>query len=172
MKAKLIKRILVAGLTLMGVLAGQTVYAQAQSATIVVSAVVPKACRFYSSPAAMVIQHGGGLIDPTSGINATGSSAIDYKCQSGVLPQFDIGQPTVLTGAPGDPKTASVNLVGVGTATLLPASITITGGGAGTGLGSGQEISATIGGIITPANFQAALVDTYQETVTIMISAQ
>ena len=170
MNAKLMKRILFAGLGLVGLLAGQTVYAQATSATIAVSAVVPKVCRFYSSPAAMVIEHSGGVIDPLSGSNATGSSSILYKCQTGIAPEFDIGQPTTLTGTWASPKTAVVPLAG--SSTNLNASITITAtGGAGTGLGSGQEKTATIGGVIAPADFSTALADTYSATVTIAIQA-
>jgi hypothetical protein len=169
MYTKLIKRILVAGLALVGLMAGQAVYAQTTSATVAVSAVVPKACRFYSSPAAMLIQHGGGVIDPLSAVNATGSSAIDYKCQTGVDPQFDIGNPTVLSGTYASPKTRVVPLAGA--STNLNASITVTSGGTGTGLGAGQEISATISGIIAPADFQTALADTYSATVTIAIQA-
>jgi hypothetical protein len=168
MSTKLIKRILVAGLALVGLMAGQAVYAQATSATVSVSAVVPKACRFYSSPAAMVIQHGGGNIDPASGSNATGSSTIDYKCQTGVSQRFDIDS----SGTYASPKSVSVNLVGAVTLANLPANITVTAtGGAGTGLGSGQEKTATIDGSITPANFGPAAPDSYSKTVTIDIEA-
>lgn len=166
MNAKLIKRILVAGLALVGLMAGQAVYAQATSATVAVSAVVPKACRFYSLAAPMVIQHGGGLIDPTSGSNATGSSTINYRCMTGVSPQFDIDA----SGTPASPKTVTVVLTD-GT-NNMNADITMTAtGGAGTGLGSGQDKVGTISGLITPAIFQVAVPSTYSKTVTIDITA-
>lgn len=167
MNAKLIKRILIAALALVGILGGQAVYAQATSATVAVSAVVPKACRFYSSPAPMVIDHGGsGQIDPTSAAPATGSTTLNYRCQTGVSPQFDIDT----SGSFGSPKTVTVVLTD-GT-NNLSADITMTAtGGAGTGLGGGQDKVGTISGAIAPANFQAAIASTYSKTVTIDIQA-
>ena len=168
MSMRIIKNILVGALALLGLLAGE-VFAQATSATVTVSAVVPKACRFYTSPAPMVIQHGGGEIDPTSLTNATGSSTLSYRCSNGVSPQFDIDT----SGTFASPKTATVNLVGAVTLANLPADITVTAtGGAGTGLGAGNDKTATIGGLITPANFGGAAPDTYSKTVTIDIQAQ
>jgi hypothetical protein len=168
MNRKLIKRFLAAGLALMGLLAGHAVYAQATSATVTVSAVVPKVCRFWSSPAAMLIQHGGGVIDPLDPGNATGSSTINYRCQTGVSPEFDIGNPTTLSGTYASPKTRVVPLAGA--STNLNASITVTAtGGAGSGLGTDK--TATIDGFIAPADFSTALADTYSATVTIAIQA-
>lgn len=167
MNIKIFRNILVGALALVGLLAGQSVYAQASSATVAVSAVVPKACRFYSSPAAMVIQHGGGLIDPVSASNATGSSTVNYRCTNGVSPRFDIDT----SGTFANPKTATVNLVGAVTFANLPADITVTATDPGTGLGGSEDKLATIGGLITPPNFQAAAVDTYSKTVTIAIEA-
>jgi hypothetical protein len=166
MNAKLIKRILFAGLALVGLLGGQTVYAQATSATVAVSAVVPKACRFYSVPAPMVIQHGLGVIDPLSGVNATGSSTLNYRCQTGVDPRFDIDS----SGTYASPK--SVNVLLTDGTNNLSANITVTAtGGTGTGLGGGQDKAATIDGFITPANFSAAVASSYSKTVTIAIEA-
>lgn len=166
MDAKLMKKIFLAGLALAGLLCGSAAYAQATSATVAVSAVVPKACRFFSTPAAMVIQHGGGLIDPTSAVNATGTSTINYRCQTGVDPRFDIDT----SGTYASPKTVTVVLTD-GT-NNMSADITVTAtGGTGTGLGAGQDKVATIGGLITPANFQAAVPSTYAKTVTIAIEA-
>jgi len=168
MSMRIIKNILVGALALLGLLAGE-VFAQATSATVTVSAVVPKACRFYTSPAPMVIQHGGGEIDPTSLTNATGSSTLSYRCSNGVSPQFDIDT----SGTFASPKTATVNLVGAVTLANLPADITVTAtGGPGTGLGGSENKTATIGGLITPANFGGAAPDTYSKTVTIDIQAQ
>jgi hypothetical protein len=166
MNAKVIKKILLAGLALAGLMAGQAVHAQATSATVAVSAVVPKACRFYSSPAPMVIEHGGGLIDPTSAVNATGSSTLNYRCMSGVSPQFDIDS----SGTFASPKTVTVVLTD-GT-NNMNADITMTAtGGAGSGLGAGQNKVGTISGLIAPADFQAAVPSTYSKTVTIDIQA-
>jgi len=167
MSMRIFKNILVGALALLGLLAGEA-FAQATSANVAVSAVVPKACRFYSSPAAMVIQHSGGLIDPTSGANATGTSTLDYKCTNTVSPEFDIDT----SGTFASPKTRTVNLVGAVTAANLPADITVTAtGGAGTGLGAGQEKTATISGLITPANFGGAAPDSYSKSVQINIQA-
>jgi len=169
MKTNWIKQLLLAGLALVGLMAGQAVYAQASSATVAVSAVVPKACRFYSSPAPMVIQHGGGVIDPLSGSNATGSSTLNYRCQTGVSPRFNIDSDA---GGFASPKSVNVNLVGAVTLANLQANITVTAtGGAGTGLGGTEDKTATIDGFITPANFGVAAADTYSKTVTIDIEA-
>ena len=167
MSIKIFRNILVGALALLGLLAGEA-FAQATSATVTVSATVPKACRFYSSPAPMTIQHSGGLIDPVSVANATGTSTLNYRCTNTVLPRFDIDT----SGTFASPKTRTVNLVGAVTLALLPADITVTGtGGAGTGLGAGQDKTATIDGLITPANFGGASPDTYSKTVTIGIEA-
>lgn len=167
MRARLFKLFFLAMLAASGMLAGN-VFAQAASATVTVSAVVPKACRFYTVPGPMTIQHGGGLIDPTSGSNATGSSTLSYRCTNGVSPRFDIDS----SGTFASPKTATVNLLGAVSATNLPADITVSAtGGAGTGLGAGQNKTATIDGSITPANFGAADPDTYSKTVTVAIEA-
>jgi hypothetical protein len=70
------------------------------------------------------------------------------------------------------PKTSTVNLVGAVTLANLPADITVSAtGGAGTGLGAAQDKTATIDGLITPANFGAASPDTYSKTVTVAIEA-
>ena len=168
MSIKIFRNILVGALALLGLLAGEA-FAQATSATVTVSAVVPKSCRFYSMPAPMTIQHSGGLIDPTLGANATGTSTLNYRCTNTVLPRFDIDS----SGTYASPKTATVNLLGPVTSANLPADITVTGtGGAGTGLGVGGDKPATITGNITPANFGGASPDTYSKTVTIDIQAQ
>jgi hypothetical protein len=166
MNTKIFRNILAGAMALMGLFAGE-VFAQATSANVTVTAVVPKACRFYSGPASMTIEHGGGLIDPTSASNATGSATLDYRCMNTVAPRFDIDA----SGTYASPKTATVNLVGVLLGNLA-ADITVTAtGGAGTGLGAGQNKTATIGALITPANFGAATPDTYSKTVTIGIEA-
>ena len=167
MGTRLFKLFFLAMFVVCGTLAGN-VFAQATSATVTVSAVVPKACRFYSAPGAMTIQHGGGLIDPTSGSNATGSSTLNYRCTNGVSARFDIDS----EGTFASPKTRSVNLVGAVTSANLSADITVTAtGGAGTGLGAGQDKTGTISGSITPANFGGASPDTYSKTVTVAIEA-
>jgi hypothetical protein len=167
MSMRIFKNILVGALALLGLLAGEA-FAQATSANVTVSAVVPKACRFYTTPAAMTIQHSGGLIDPTSVANATGTSTLSYRCTNTVSPRFDIDGSATFAS----PKTATVNLVGAVTLANLPADITVTAtGGAGTGLGAGESKTATIGGLITPANFGGAAPDTYSKTVTIAIEA-
>jgi hypothetical protein len=168
MGTRLFKLFFLAMVVVSGTLAGD-VFAQATSATVNVSAVVPKACRFYSAPGAMTIQHGGGLIDPTSASNATGSSTINYRCTNGVSPRFDIDA----SGTFASPKTRTVSLAGTAVpANTVAADITVTAtGGAGTGLGGGQDKTATIDGSITPANFAAASPDTYSKTVTVAIEA-
>lgn len=167
MSTKTLKQFFLAMLAVLGMLAGN-VFAQATSATVTVSATVPKACRFYSSPSPMTIQHGGGLIDPTSGSNATGSSTLNYRCTTGVDPRFDIDS----SGTFASPKTRSVNLVGAVTLANLAADITVTAtGGTGSGLGAAENKTATIDGSISVANFQAAAPDTYSKTVTVAIEA-
>lgn len=167
MKTNWIKQTLLAGLALVGLMAGQAVYAQQyQSATLTVSASIPKACRFQVNTASLNIEHAATTpdIDPAATTPATGSSTIAYRCQTGVTPEFDIGG----TGTPADPKSATVTLTGPGS---MDASITVTGGGAGTGLGLGNNIDATIDGSIAVAQFSTAPVGSYSATVTIAISA-
>ena len=168
MSMRIFKNILVGALALLGLLAGE-VFAQATSATVAVSAVVPKACRFYSGPASMTISHGGVQIDPTSGSNATGSTTLNYRCTNTVLPRFDIDA----SGTYASPKNATVSLAGLAVpANTVAASITVTAtGGAGSGLGAGNDKTATIDGLITPANFSGAAPDTYSKDVTIGIEA-
>jgi len=165
MSMRILKNILVGALALLGLLAGEA-FAQATSATVSVSAVVPKACRFYSGPASMTIEHSGGLIDPTSGSNATGSTTLNYRCTNTVLPRFDIDS----SGTFASPKTRTVTLTD-GT-NNMPADVTVTAtSGAGTGLGAGQDKTATISGLITPANFGSASPATYSKDVIIGIEA-
>ena len=167
MNTKILRNILAGALTMVGLFAGEAL-AQATSANITVTAVVPKACRFYTAPAPMTIEHGLGLIDPTSGSNATGSATIDYRCMNTVAPRFDIDA----SGTYASPKTRSVTLVGAVTLGNLATDITVTAtGGAGTGLGAGQNKTATISALITPANFGAATPDSYSKSVTIGIEA-
>jgi len=166
MKTNWIKQALLAGLAVAGLMAGQVVYAQASSATVTVTAVVSKACRFYSSPAPMTIQHSGGVIDPLSLANATGQSTLNYRCQTGVDPRFDIDT----SGTYASPKTATV-VLSDGT-NSLNADITVTAtGGTGSGLGGGQDKVATIDGLIAPADFSVAPASTYSKVVTIAIEA-
>lgn len=171
MNAKLIKRILFAGLALVGLLAGHTAFAQSQSATVNVSAAVPKACRFYTSGTpTLTVQHAAtpGFIDPAeTALSATGSVNLTYRCQNTVLPLFDIDA----SGTYTDPKTRTVALTGPAT---INADITVTGGGAGTGLGAGggNDKTAVVAADIPPANYATAVPGTYTKTVTIGITAQ
>lgn len=167
---KLIKKILVAGLVLVGLMAGQAVYAQAQqSAVVTVNAVIPKACRFYAPTATLTIEHLAtpGFIDPADTGNASGTTTIAYRCQSGVSPEFDIES----SGSWGDPKgPVTVTLAGTPSGSM-DAQLTVTGGGAGTGLGAGNNIDATISGVIIPAEFSVAPVGSYTVDVNIQIQA-
>lgn len=169
MKTNWIKQTLLAGLAVLGLMAGQAVYAQTTSATVDVTAVVPKACRFFTASSSMTIEHSGGLIDPTSGSNATGSTTLNYRCMTGINPLFNIDSDV---GGPASPKTVTVVLTDGGT-NNMNADITVTAtGGAGTGLGGGQDKIATVSGLIAPLDFQAAAPATYTKTVTIDITAQ
>jgi len=162
-----IKNILVGVVALLGLIAGEA-FAQAQTANVTVSAVVPKACRFYTASSSMTIEHVAtpGLIDPTSLINATGSTTLNYRCTNTVSPRFDIDT----SGVPASPKTRTVALTSP--SGNMNADITVTAtGGAGTGLGAGNDKIATISGAITPANFGGAAPDTYSKIVTIGIEA-
>ena len=129
MKTNWIKQTLLAGLAVLGLMAGQAVYAQTTSATVDVTAVVPKACRFFTASSSMTIEHSGGLIDPTSGSNATGSTTLNYRCMTGINPLFNIDSDV---GGPASPKTVTVVLTDGGT-NNMNADITVTAtGGAGT----------------------------------------
>jgi hypothetical protein len=165
MKTKFLKQLLLGAAGLMSLVAGQA-FAQSATATVNVSATINGVCRFYSGPINITVEHSGGVIDPTSGANATGSGTLDYRCVSGVNPQFDIDA----SGTFASPKTASVTLTD-GTNNLT-SSMTVTAtGGAGTGMGAGQNKTATVGVTITPANFAAAPASTYTKAVTVAIQA-
>lgn len=164
MSIRIFRQVLLTMLALLGLVAGEA-FAQSTTSTVTVSAVVPKACRFYTATANMSIGHGGGDIDPTSGSNATGSVNLTYRCSNGDSPQFDIDT----SGAYASPKTRTVTLT-FG-ANNLNADITVTGGGAGTGLGAGNDKTAAVSGLITPANFGGAVPGTYSKDVTVAIQA-
>ena len=64
MNAKLIKRILLAGLTLLGLFAAEAFAQVGPSATVTVSANVQAACRFQTTTGSMTIANSGAVIDP------------------------------------------------------------------------------------------------------------
>lgn len=172
MKTNWIKQLLLAGLALVGLMAGQVVYAQSTSATINVSASIPKACRFWTSPANMVIATSGSVINSWDPGPATGTSSINYRCHTGVSPLFDIGNPTTLSGTPANPKTVTVPLAAALGGPDLNADITVdaTGAGGGAGQGFGTDRTAAISGSILQADFSVAVPDNYSADVTIAIS--
>ena len=165
MKTKFLKQLLLGAAGLMSLVAGQAL-AQSATATVNVSAQINGVCRFYSGPISITVEHSGGVIDPTSGANATGSGTLDYRCVSGVNPQFDIDT----SGTYADPKTRSVTLTSG--ANNLTSSMTVTGGGQGDGMGgAGNNKTATVDVSITPTNFSAAPAGTYTKAVTVAIQA-
>ena len=90
MKTKFLKQLLLGAAGLMSLMAGQA-FAQSATATVNVSATINGVCRFYTASTTVTVQHGvTGVIDPTSGVNATGTSTLNYRCVSGVSPRFDI----------------------------------------------------------------------------------
>lgn len=171
MKTNWIKRTLVAGLALLGLMAGQAVYAQANSATVTVNAVVPKACRFYLSGAATLTIN----IDPTDLTGpATGNTALNYRCQNGLSPQFDLDTGSGYSGTLAVTKTGTLTLVGPAAATM-DVNLSVTGDATpGSGLGNlpANDRSAVISGDIVVGQYGGAAPGTYTNTVDVWIEAQ
>ena len=165
MNAKLIKRILVAGLALVGLISVEAFAQVGPNATVTVSATVNASCRFQTTTGNMTLANTGGVIDPALGTDATGNINLTYRCTNGSLPEFDIDASGILS----DPKMRTVTLTGAGN---LDAEITVTGGGAGGGMGSGGDRTATVGGVITAANIDNATPGNYSKNVVINIQAQ
>ena len=166
MNAKLIKRIVVAGLALIG-LVGAEAFAQATTATVTVNAQVNAACRFITGTATLTLANSGGVIDPAVTSNATGNTTLTYRCTTGTLPEFDIDNSTTFA----DPKVRVVTLTSG--ANNLAAQITVAGTGAGSGMGGAGNKTANVSGLInyTP-DIENAAVGAYTKDVTVTIQAQ
>ncbi|HXV12056.1 MAG TPA: hypothetical protein VD839_14750 [Burkholderiales bacterium] len=165
MNAKLIKRILIAGLALVGLVSVEAFAQVGPNATVTVSATVNASCRFQTLTGSMTLANTGSVIDPALGTDATGNTTLTYRCTNGSLPEFDIDG----SGTHADPKTRTVTLTGAGN---LDASITVTGGGAGLGMGAAGNRTATVAGTITAANIDNATPGSYSKDVVINILAQ
>ena len=155
-------KVLVGVAALMGLFA-TNVFAQ-NNANVTVNANVPKVCRFVTNTGSFTIDHGAGTIDQTSGSNATGGTTLTYRCSNTIVPQFNIDGGTF-----GSTASATVTLVAG--ANNMSATVDVAGGGAGTGLGGGQDKTATVSGLIVPANFQNVNPANYSASVTVGIQA-
>ncbi|WP_427913846.1 spore coat protein U domain-containing protein [Ramlibacter sp. MMS24-I3-19] len=151
----------------------------ADTATLNVSATVTGVCKLYSSASGGVLASGSALgpmgfggIDPTSTGNATASSAVYYRCTKGQTPTFTFsGSGTTVTTASGSSYTGT--LTGSGTASGSSMTYNITWGsapGTATGFAAATADSLPLSGTIAPAQFQAALVGPYADTVNITLA--
>lgn len=140
----------------------------AGTGTLSMSASVVGTCQVTSPPGTLNF----GIVDPSSGSNATATASFSMKCTKG----------TVSTAAADDGGLH--NLAGTkrmvhstNPAAFLPYSISYSGDAGFTGAGFGAAAASqtvTISGTITPVQFQNALATTgaqsYNDTVTITVS--
>lgn len=155
---------------LAAVLAGASGAYAADSTTLAVSANVTGTCKLYTSATggalgAGTLTMGFGGIDPTSAGPATASTEVYFKCTKGQTPAFTIG------GSATSPYTGS--LVGSGTALGSNMAYTIAwttpGAGSGAGFGANAQ-NLTLNGSILAAQFSAAAVGPYAESVTVSLN--
>ena len=165
MKANLIKKILIAGLAIFGIL-GAEAYAQTgPTATVSVSANVKEACRFQVTGGySMNINNDGTDIDPALGTPAADSVNLTYRCTNTTVPEFQIGTSGYATSHTGVPVTLN------GPTDTMAATFDLTSAGAGSGMG--VDKTATLTGNISATVIDAATPELYGATVTVDIRVQ
>lgn len=164
MRSRIYKQFLLAMLAILGVVGAEAFAQVGPTATVTVTAQVNAACRFQTTTGSMTISNGGGVINPALGTNATGTTALTYRCTNGTAPLFQIDASGFAASHTGVAVTLN------GSSTTLASTFDISGGGSGLGLGSGGDRTATLTGNISAANIDAATPDTYTATVTVGIS--
>jgi hypothetical protein len=130
----------------------------AGSNTLTVNASVTKKCTFSTATSTLNF----GAIDPSLAgpANATQTSLL-YKCTKGT------------TGVTIAPATGTLNrtLTSTTSAATMPYTLVIgSTAAAGKGFGAGNDLTATLDGSITAANYQNAPAETYKEVVTLNIT--
>ena len=125
----------------------------AGSTTLAVTASVNGVCKFSAITQPLAF----GAIDPSLTTDVTASASVLYKCTNKTTSlgiTAPAGQRTMLSG----------------TDTLLY-TLAITGDKSqGLGFGTGKDLTATVNGTITAAQYQNAAVGSYTENVTLNIT--
>jgi hypothetical protein len=134
----------------------------ADTYSLAISAQVLGRCKFtQAAGATLTITNTVGGIDPSLAGNATGTANITYRCTTGQAPAFTTDTGTHVSG--GNMRVAS----GVN---FMTYTLALAGGGNGTGFGAGQDKTLAITGTITNANYVAAPVGTYTDTVVVSVN--
>lgn len=153
-------------LAVLAMLCSAPAFAQSQSATVQVSAVVPKVCRFVTTSANLSIGHNGGEIDPLSGAQATGATTLDFFCGVGVSVEFST--PESPDWAPG--KVGTPTLTRVGGTETMSANVAINPlMDAPVGQGYSVPLQVAVTGLIDTPSFSSAPAGTYAGTQTFNI---
>lgn len=123
------------------------------SQTLTVTATVSKICSFSASTNTLSF----GPIDPSSTSNATATGSLSYNCTKGTT------APTIVT------SDANLNRTMTGSGGSLNYTLSIGATSAPTGFGATAQ-SVSLGGMITPAQFQNAGNGDYTESVVLNIT--
>jgi spore coat protein U-like protein len=154
----------VAALALPLVLAAFGEAAQAESATMTVSAVIPSKniCKFSGGTLALPF----GTIDPATGSNITATATMGFTCNgSSPFATFGISAGDGLYSAgPSARRMQHQTLAG----TYLPYQLSWTPTSATVPKGSAQVLTVT--GTLQPSSFQSALPGSYQDTVVLTLT--
>jgi spore coat protein U-like protein len=138
--------------------------AQAESATMTVSAVIPSknVCKFSGGTLALPF----GTIDPATGSNINATATMGFTCNgSSPFATFGISAGDGLySSGPSARRMQHQTLAG----TFLPYSLTWTPTAATVPKGSAQVLTVT--GTLQPSNFQSALPGNYQDTVVLTLT--
>ena len=135
----------------------------ADTYSLAVSAQVLGRCKFtQAAGTTLAITNTVGGIDPSLAGNATGTANITYRCTTGQAPAFTTDTGTHVLG--GNMRVAD------GAGNFMIYTLGLVGGGNGTGFGAGQDKTLAVTGTITNANFVAAPVGTYTDTVVVSVN--
>ncbi|SFC14967.1 Spore Coat Protein U domain-containing protein [Polaromonas sp. OV174] len=124
--------------------------AQTSTTTLAVTANVSGVCKFSATTQPLAF----GIIDPSLTVDKTMTADVKYKCTN---------------------KTNSLGIAGItGSHNMssgsesLAYTLSIAGdAGAGLGFGTGKDLTATVTGTITTAQYQNAVAGSYSENVTL-----
>jgi spore coat protein U-like protein len=166
------KRKLLGAVALFAMLAGME--ANAQTADLDVSAIVPEAC-IITSPDPLVMDF--GIVDPVNGAGGGADYVLDrnfeFECSVGTAGTVELG-----LGGGATPTLTERFMQGSGANELGYRLEQVSGADFGTGAdgiafvgsGFGTTITATIRGVLSVAQMQLAQADTYNDTVLITLT--
>lgn len=133
------------------------VAAAAGSTTLAVSATIIGTCKFVAASTPLAF---GGAIDPSSGSTLSPTASVLYQC-------------TKNTASLGITGVAGAHTMNTTPANTTPLSYTLAISGdtsPGQGFGAGTNLTATVTGTMTPAQFQNAIAGSYTDNVTLNIT--